>query len=111
MTGLRGRLLLLVLFAILPAFTLRSVTTLATAASHEINNPLGVIKGNLQLLVREIAVVGPARDRIESALRACEAIQEIVTRMAHITRLETAEQSPNLPPMLDLRKSSEDEPR
>lgn len=93
------------------AATLRSVATLATAASHEINNPLGVVKGHLQLLVREAAVARPARDRIESALRACEAIQEIVTRMAHITRLETAEQSPNLPPMLDLRKSSDDEPR
>ena len=92
------------------AAALRSVTTLATAASHEINNPLGVIKGNLQLLARETPV-GPARERIEAALRACEAIQEIVARMAHITRLEAVEQSPNLPPMLDLRKSSEDEPR
>jgi PAS domain S-box-containing protein len=92
------------------AAALRSVTTLATAASHEINNPLGVIKGNLQLLARE-APAGPARERIESALRACEAIQEIVTRMARIARLEAVEQSPNLPPMLDLRKSSEDEPR
>ena len=86
------------------------MTTLATAANHEINNPLGGIKGNLQLLARE-APAGPARERIEPALRACEAIQEIVTRMARIARLEAVEQSPNLPPMLDLRKSSEDEPR
>jgi len=39
-------------------------------------------------------------------LAAVERIRKIVIHMSHITRLELAYHSPNLPLMLDLQKSS-----
>ena len=86
------------------AEALRSVTQLASATAHEINNPLAVIMGNCELLARE---VGPrSQRRVQAMLAAVERIRRIVVHMSHITRLELTYHSPNLPQMLDLRKSS-----
>ena len=88
---------------------LKSVTELANAAAHEINNPLTSVVGLLDLLAKRL----PAGSReTEWAGRAKEAslrIAEIVARMRHITRLERAESPDHLPPLLDIEKSS-DEP-
>ncbi|MBI3636237.1 MAG: GAF domain-containing protein [Candidatus Rokubacteria bacterium] len=90
---------------------LRSVNRLAVAAAHEINNPLAVIMGNLDLLARQAEREGRDRDRVEPALIAVRRVQEIVTRMGRITRLElSGNDSSNLPDMLDLRKSSAEPP-
>jgi PAS domain S-box-containing protein len=92
--------------ALREATALRSVASLAVAAAHEINNPLTVISGELQLLAREI---GERReDRVASMLEALERIQDVVARLSRINRLEQAEPMKNLPAMLDLRKSSSD---
>jgi PAS domain S-box-containing protein len=86
------------------AEALRSVTQLASATAHEINNPLAVIMGNCELLARE---VGPrSQRRVQTMLAAVERIRQIVLHMSHITRLELTYHSPNLPVMLDLQKSS-----
>jgi PAS domain S-box-containing protein len=87
--------------------TLRSVASLAAGAAHEINNPLAVVVGQVQLLTDE--VVGPARQRIPEILEATDRIRAIVARMRHVTRLELLEETPGLPAMLDLRRSSEPE--
>ena len=83
---------------------LRAVAQLATAAAHEINNPLSVITGQLYFLEREPSVP-PARVNAmrEAALR----IGEIVRLMLRVTKLEVAKQHPDLPEMLDLGRSSE----
>jgi PAS domain S-box-containing protein len=86
------------------AEALRTVAQLASATAHEINNPLAVIMGNCELLAREVEV-GSQR-RVEAMLAAVERIRKIVIHMSHITRLELAYHSPNLPLMLDLQKSS-----
>jgi PAS domain S-box-containing protein len=86
------------------AEALRTVAQLASATAHEINNPLAVIMGNCELLVRE-ADAGSQR-RVQAMLAAVERIRKIVVHMSHITRLELAYHSPNLPLMLDLQKSS-----
>jgi GAF domain-containing protein len=86
----------------------RGVTRLANAAAHEINNPLTVIVGHLQILRGQAE--GAARHRLERILAAAARIGEIVERMRQITRLEDLDTSPNLPPMLDLRRSSEKDP-
>ena len=83
---------------------LRSVASLAVAAAHEINNPLTVVSGELQLLAREAGARW--RARIASMLEALERIREVVARMNQITRLEPAERQQHLPEMLDLGKSS-----
>lgn len=91
------------------AEALRSVARLASAAAHEINNPLAIIMGNCELLAREVG--GRAARRVHAMLDAVERIRKIVVHMSHITRLELAYHSPNLPPMLDLERSSEEEER
>ena len=86
------------------AETLRAVTQLANAAAHEINNPLAVILGRLELLRRDLtpdqqAKLGPI---VESSRQ----IARIVTHMGRLTRLETLDDLP-ASPMLDLRRSSD----
>src|SRR4030095_8867920 len=84
---------------------LRSVASLAVAAAHEINNPLTVVSGEVQLLAR--AGSGGAETRIATMLEALERIREVVALMSGITRLEAADPVKSLPEMLDLKKSSD----
>jgi len=88
--------------------TLRSVASLAAGAAHEINNPLAVVMGHVQLLLTD-EVVGPTRQRICEILESTDRIRAIVARMRHLTHVELLEECPGLPPMLDLKRSSEPE--
>ena len=74
------------------------------AAAHEINNPLTVVSGELQLLSREVGARWGSR--LAPMLEALERIREVVMRMNQITRLVPAERQRHLPEMLDLGKSS-----
>jgi PAS domain S-box-containing protein len=87
---------------------LRSVARLASAAGHEINNPLAIIMGNVEIIAPQIT--GEASERIRPTLDAIERIRVIVQRMTRITDLKLYEQSPRLPDMLDLLGSSGDAP-
>ena len=64
--------------------------------------------GFLQLLTEDLRGNGSALVKLGHALEAGERIHTIVARMQHITGLHIAEQPPTLPPMLDIRESSED---
>jgi PAS domain S-box-containing protein len=90
--------------ALREAETLRSVASLAVAAAHEINNPLTVVWGELQLLSREAGARWGGR--VAAMIEALERIREVVVRMNQITRLVPAERQRHLPEMLDLGKSS-----
>ena len=84
------------------AAALRSVAELANAAAHEINNPLTVVGAQLELMRKG----GDLDARIERAQKAARRIQDIVSHMLSITRLEPAKDwPPGLPPMLDIRRS------
>jgi GAF domain-containing protein len=73
---------------------LRFVASLATATAHEVNNPLMVIKGNIQLLVRDGEVSDPvSRQRIDAVLGAVDTIHKVVERLHRITELKLADQS------------------
>ena len=85
----------------------RSVALLANASAHEINNPLTAIMGYLQLLADKMEAAPATLASLRLALEAGERIHEVVTRMQHITALHGADDPPNLPEMLDLRKSSD----
>ena len=84
---------------------LRWVTALGAAVSHEINNPLTVIVGNLQLLARTQTLDADGRARVGAALAAAIQITERIRRLALITRLELAAAEPN-PPVLEIEKAS-----
>jgi len=92
------------------AEALRAVAQLANAAAHEINNPLAVIMAHLDLLARRYQNDAQTVQRIDRARDAARRIADMIVHMGRITRLELSEQSPNLPPILDLRRSSEQEP-
>jgi PAS domain S-box-containing protein len=88
------------------AEALRSVGQLALATAHEINNPLTVIIASLQLMVTRGQVPEPATAYVNRAIKSAEQIRDIVRNMSRITRLELSRQSPQLPAVLDLAKSS-----
>jgi len=89
-----------------PSETLRVVATLAAAAGHEINNPLMALVASLELLERTQTLDAYGHARLGVALAAAAEIKEQIRRLGRITRLELAAGGPNLPPMLDLAKSS-----
>src|SRR5258705_8597742 len=89
-----------------PAEIVRSVATLAVAASHEINNPFMALIASLELLERTQTLDAYGQARLRVALAAAWEIKEAVRQLARITRFELAAGGPNLPSMLDLEKSS-----
>jgi PAS domain S-box-containing protein len=90
------------------ADTLRAVAQLANAAAHEINNPLAVIVGRLELLRRDLTI--DQRGRLVPIVEASKQIARIITHMGRLTRLETQDDL-SVSPMLDLRRSSEPLPK
>jgi PAS domain S-box-containing protein len=84
---------------------LQHVASLAHAAAHEINNPLAVINGSVDLIARTVgAEMAP---RIEACRESIARIAEILDRMNHLARLQLSQGWPaDLPPMLDLKASS-----
>ena len=88
--------------------TLRAVTSLGNAAAHELNSPLTTLVGHLQFLARETAGQQAAARRLARIGVAVDQITEVVRRMGRITRVEMLQHtSPDLPPTLDTKKSSE----
>src|SRR3989442_13701994 len=90
------------------AAELRAVTLLAGAAAHEINNPLAVIMGSLDLLAVHLPTQGREAMWVQQALEGVRRVRDIVLRMTHITKVESTPGHGSLPPMLDIKKSSEE---
>jgi len=68
------------------------VAGLATTMAHEINNPLTVIRGYIQMLVREIS--DPVwRERSNAVLGAVETIRESVDRLNRLAVLKLGDQA------------------
>jgi signal transduction histidine kinase len=93
------------------AESLRSVTKLANAAAHEINNPLTVVGGNLQLLAEKVRDRPELTRYFERGERAVRQIADMISHMTRITRLTplTGVDTGGVP-TLDLRRSSEPSP-
>ena len=90
-----------------PSEILRSIATLAVAASHEINNPLMALIASLELLEKTQTLDAYGHARLRVALTAAWQIKEKVGQLGRITRFELAAGGPDLPSMLDLEKSSQ----
>ncbi|MGH7350091.1 MAG: PAS domain S-box protein, partial [Candidatus Rokuibacteriota bacterium] len=93
------------------AESLRSVAKLANAVAHEINNPLTVVGGNLQLLAAKIGERPELQRHFEHGERAVRRIAVMIDHMTRITRLEPlAGLDTGGVPTLDLRRSSDPDP-
>jgi DNA-binding response OmpR family regulator len=86
-----------------------SVGMLSASVAHEINNPLAVIMGSLDLLGRHVPADSREAIWVQQALEGVRRVRDIVMRMTHITKVESTAVQGNLPPMLDIRKSSQEE--
>ena len=83
------------------------MTTLANAAAHEINNPLTVIAGNMQILGLKLKDRADLHDHLRRTERAVERIVAMVDHMQHITRLEPlVNLDTGSVPTLDIRRSA-----
>jgi len=87
---------------------LRAVNLVANAAAHEINNPLTVIVGSLELLQRRLTAGGPESRWIDRAVDSAQRIREIIARMTHITKVQASGSFPGVTAMLDIQRSSDD---
>ncbi len=87
---------------------LRAITLVANAAAHEINNPLTVIVGSIELLQRKLGPETAESKWIDRAIESAQRIREIIARMTRITRVEASGSFPGVPAMLDIRRSSDD---
>lgn len=89
------------------AAELRAVTLLARAAAHEINNPLTIVVGGLALVGKRLGTDSEEAQWIARATVGAGRIKDIVARMNNITQVAETPTRGYLPPMLDIRKSSE----
>jgi PAS domain S-box-containing protein len=85
---------------------LRAVAALAGGVAHEINNPLAVVVGQLELLGLDLTAGSRAAARVRQAMEAAQEVKEIVARMARITRVRKTTAA-GLPPIVDIGRSSD----
>ncbi|HEX4995206.1 MAG TPA: LytS/YhcK type 5TM receptor domain-containing protein [Methylomirabilota bacterium] len=85
---------------------LRAATLLARAAAHEINNPLAVVLGYLQLMGSRMAPETKEAGWIRQMTDACGRIRDAVGRFNSITKIEATTPIGGAPPMLDTARSS-----
>jgi len=64
--------------------------------------------GALGLLEKRLANGSEESTRVAQAMGGASRIRDIVARMTHITRIESTPEIGHLPPILDIRKSSEE---
>jgi PAS domain S-box-containing protein len=65
----------------------RDITALAGATAHELNQPLTVIVGRTELLLRKLE--GPQRAHVQAIAEQAERMSEIVKRVAKLTHIRT----------------------
>ena len=85
---------------------LRATTLLARAAAHEINNPLAVVLGYLQLMGARVAPDTKEAGWIRQMTDACGRIRDAVGRFNSITKIEATTPVGGGPAMLDTARSS-----
>jgi CheY-like chemotaxis protein len=82
-----------------------AVVEMAGAASHELNQPLTAILGNLQLVLAKLPEGDPLGKRVDKVLGQVDRMVEIVKKIGHITRYRTKEYAENVR-IVDIDKSS-----
>ena len=83
------------------------VDNLDAVTTHQLANPLMVVIAHLELLDRTQPLDAYGRVHLAAALAAVDEIKKKVHWLGWMTRLELADGERELPPMLDLEKSSQ----
>ena len=89
------------------AASLRSVNLLAQAAAHEINNPLAIIAGYVQMLEDRLPLGTEESHWAHSCRNATARIRDAVARLSRIVRVEATHPTGTLLPILDTKRSTE----
>jgi len=83
-----------------------AVVEMAGAASHELNQPLTAILGNLQLVLTKLPPADPLTEKLNRVLNQVERMVEIVKKIGQITRYRTKQYAENVK-IVDIEKSSD----
>ena len=89
------------------AAELRAAHLTVGAAAHEINNPLAIVMGSLQLMLERFPEGSQEHKWSAAAVKAGERIRDAVARLSSLVRVTSAESSGSLAPILDTARSSE----
>ncbi|NIM98108.1 MAG: response regulator [candidate division Zixibacteria bacterium] len=79
---------------------------MAGAASHELNQPLTAILGNLQLVIAKLPPGDPLAKRLNKVLTQVDRMVEMVKKIGQITRYRTKKYAENVK-IIDIEKSSD----
>lgn len=82
-----------------------AVVEMAGAASHELNQPLTAILGNLQLVMAKLPEEDPLVEKLNRVLNQVERMVEIVKKIGQITRYRTKRYAENVR-IVDIDESS-----
>ncbi|MGB8656704.1 MAG: response regulator [Candidatus Zixiibacteriota bacterium] len=82
-----------------------AVVEMAGAASHELNQPLTAILGNLQLILARLPAGDPLTEKLNKVLDQVERMVKIVQKIGQITRYRTKKYAENVK-IVDIDKSS-----
>ena len=92
------------------AASLRSVNLLAQAAAHEINNPLAIIMGYVQMLEDRLPPGSEESNWTRTCRTAAVRIRDAVGRLSRIVRVESTHPTGTVPPILDMVRSTTKRP-
>ncbi|MCK4224456.1 MAG: response regulator [candidate division Zixibacteria bacterium] len=81
------------------------VVEMAGAASHELNQPLTAILGNLQLVMAKLSEDDPLTEKLNKVLNQVDRMVEIVRKVGQITKYKTKKYAENVR-IVDIDKSS-----
>ncbi|MFH1336589.1 MAG: response regulator [Candidatus Zixiibacteriota bacterium] len=82
------------------------VVEMAGAASHELNQPLTAIMGNLQLAITKLSPDDPLAEKLNRVLNQVERMVDIVKKIGQITRYRTKKYAENVK-IVDINNSSD----
>jgi len=68
---------------------LAAVAAMQVTLAHEINNPLAIAQGNIELLLNSTPPDHPNHDRLKAAFEACVRIRELVQRLVEMKKVVT----------------------
>jgi PAS domain S-box-containing protein len=92
--------------ALREAAELRAAHLTVGAVAHEINNPLSIVMGSLQLMLERFPEGSQEQRWTAAAFKAGERIRDAVARLSSLVRVTSAEPSGSLAPILDTVRSS-----